>query len=122
LWESEAERSKVLREKHERGRAARQKRKLRETDFASVNNRGTKHLKVSHRGQFQSKSITCIDTHKPVNKNATAHYQAAWFQNEELKSHDNGQQGLNQAFSQPPDHRHNLNYKPPFSRLQIPLC
>ncbi|KAC9462860.1 hypothetical protein E3N88_45788 [Mikania micrantha] len=164
LWESEAERSKVLREKHERGRAARQKRKLRETDFASVNNRGTKHLKVSHRGQFQSKSITCIDTHKHVNKNATAHYQAAWFQNKELKrsiqltnpsytnmflysdhhlqeaslsfsydrillpnnllpfdfeghSHDNGQQGLNQAFSQPPDHRHYLNCKPPFSRL-----
>ncbi|KAI3726263.1 hypothetical protein L1987_66060 [Smallanthus sonchifolius] len=39
-WESEEERSKVLREKHERGKAARHKRKLMETEFASGDNKG----------------------------------------------------------------------------------
>ncbi|KAI3785035.1 hypothetical protein L1987_44144 [Smallanthus sonchifolius] len=162
-WESEEERSKVLREKHERGKAARHKRKLRETEFASGDNKGTKRRKVSHRGPYQSKHITRIDKQIDVNKNTTAPTQAEWFQNMELErstqltnhsdpnsfmysdqhlqdtslssSYDrsllpnnllpsgfagysrnnNGQQGPNQAFSQPPDHHHH-NHKPPVRR------
>ncbi|KAK9067089.1 hypothetical protein SSX86_014414 [Deinandra increscens subsp. villosa] len=78
-WKSEAERSKVLREKHERGRVARHKRKLRETELACGDTKGTKRRKVSHRGPSQ------IDKHNDENNNTTADNQAVRFQNSELE-------------------------------------
>ncbi|KAI7750830.1 hypothetical protein M8C21_028092, partial [Ambrosia artemisiifolia] len=77
-WKSEAERSTVLEEKHERGKAARLKWKLREKDFVFGDNKGKKLHKVSHRVSSHSK-------HKFVNKNTTAHNQAVLFQNPDLK-------------------------------------
>ncbi|GKD67731.1 hypothetical protein Tco_1321821, partial [Tanacetum coccineum] len=63
-WESEAERLIVLEEKHSRGDAARHKRKLRQTGFASSNDRGRKCRKVSDKGQCKSKQPTQIDKQK----------------------------------------------------------
>ncbi|XP_076886950.1 uncharacterized protein LOC143536964 [Bidens hawaiensis] len=83
-WENEAERLKVLEVKHERGKEARCKRKLRETEFASVSNKGTKRRKVFHGVPSQSKHATGLRNYKHVNKNSTES-QAVLFQNEELK-------------------------------------
>ncbi|XP_076922161.1 uncharacterized protein LOC143583848 [Bidens hawaiensis] len=83
-WENEAERLKVLEEKHERGKEARRKRKLRETEFASGSNKGTKRRKVFHGVPSQSKHVTGLCKNKHVNKNSTES-QAVLFQNEDLK-------------------------------------
>ncbi|PWA66379.1 SAP domain-containing protein [Artemisia annua] len=63
-WESEAERLKVLGEKHRRGDAARHKRKLRQTGFASNNNKGRKCQKVYDKGPCKSKQPTQIGKQK----------------------------------------------------------
>nr|GEU86957.1 hypothetical protein [Tanacetum cinerariifolium] len=63
-WESEAKRLIVLGEKHSCGDAARLKRKLRQTWFASSNDRGRKCQKVSDKGQRKSKQPTQIDKQK----------------------------------------------------------
>ncbi|XP_076945785.1 uncharacterized protein LOC143616989 [Bidens hawaiensis] len=83
-WENEAERLKVLEEKHKRGKEARRKRKLRETEFASGGNKGTKRRKVYHGVPSQSKHLTGLRKHNHANKNTTQS-QAVLFQNEELK-------------------------------------
>ncbi|KAL7604355.1 hypothetical protein Lser_V15G20216 [Lactuca serriola] len=74
-WKSEAERSKVLEEKHKRGEAARHirksnkteipsnnnnnnKRKLKKTEFLSNNNKGRKRQKLSNKGPSRSKQPT----------------------------------------------------------------
>ncbi|KAJ9562263.1 hypothetical protein OSB04_007423 [Centaurea solstitialis] len=62
-WKSEAERSKVLGEKHKRGEAARHKRKLKKTEIASKNNEGRKRQKVSDR-----RPSTLTDKHKSGKK------------------------------------------------------
>ncbi|KAM0032199.1 putative transcription regulator SAP family [Helianthus debilis subsp. tardiflorus] len=77
-WESEAERSEVLKEKHERGKEARRKRKWKETEFDVGDNKGKKRHKVSHKVSSHSK-------HKHANKNTKAHYQDVLFQNLDLK-------------------------------------
>ncbi|KAK1433038.1 hypothetical protein QVD17_09944 [Tagetes erecta] len=128
-WKSEAERSKVLQEKHERGRAARLKRKLGEAESASADNRGTKRRKVSHRGPSESKHESQIDNHNDVNKNITAHTQDVCYENTELKEslqlvpfgfsgyshYNNGQEGPSQALCQSPDY-HPHNSQPPVYR------
>ncbi|XP_076945786.1 zinc finger CCCH domain-containing protein 62-like [Bidens hawaiensis] len=73
-WRNEAERVKVLGEKHTRGDAARHKRKLRQTEYASNNDRGQKRQKLSNRGD-KRKSVKRRDA-APVTKNTTAHSKA----------------------------------------------
>ncbi|KAI3785038.1 hypothetical protein L1987_44147 [Smallanthus sonchifolius] len=66
-WKNEAERLKVLGEKHNRGDEARHKRKLRHTEIASKSDKacsGRKRQKLSNGGPSQSKQQTRIDKHK----------------------------------------------------------
>ncbi|KAM0032203.1 putative transcription regulator SAP family [Helianthus debilis subsp. tardiflorus] len=83
-WKNEAERLKVLGEKHTRGDAARYTRKRRQTEFASNNDKGGKRQKLSNGGPSQTKNQTRSDKHKsakrrgaaPVTKNIAAHNKA----------------------------------------------
>ncbi|KAL4582356.1 hypothetical protein LXL04_006903 [Taraxacum kok-saghyz] len=86
-WKSEAERSKVLEEKHKRGEAARHirksyktqissnynnnnKRKLNKTKIVSNNYKGKKRQKLSHKGPFgtskQKKGAVPLNKRKPA--------------------------------------------------------
>nr|XP_043617316.1 zinc finger CCCH domain-containing protein 62-like [Erigeron canadensis] len=92
-WRNEAERSKVLSEKHDRGDEARHVRKLRQTDIASINDRGTKRQKLHHGGPSTSKHQTHIDKQKssrrrgttPVKKNKTAQKKDVRFKKTESR-------------------------------------
>ncbi|KAI7750824.1 hypothetical protein M8C21_028086 [Ambrosia artemisiifolia] len=101
-WKNEAERLKVLGEKHTRGDAARHIRKRRQTEFASNsdrsrhtrkrrqagfasnNDKGGKRQKLYNGEPSQAKHQNRIDKHKsakrlgaaPVTKSATAHNKA----------------------------------------------
>ncbi|KAK1433039.1 hypothetical protein QVD17_09945 [Tagetes erecta] len=75
-WKNEAERSKVLGEKHTRGDAARHKRKLRQAETFSNNDKGRKRQKVSNRGPSQSKQQTKIDKHKSAKRRDAADLRA----------------------------------------------
>ncbi|KAI3500495.1 hypothetical protein L1887_36317 [Cichorium endivia] len=68
-WENEAERSKVLQEKHTRGDAARHKRKSNKAEFTSINDKGRKRQKRTHAGLSQTKQ----PTRTTKQKRGTAH-------------------------------------------------
>ncbi|KAL8251105.1 hypothetical protein R6Q59_034798 [Mikania micrantha] len=75
-WKNEAERLKVLGEKHTRGDTARHKRKLRQTEIASNNDKGQKHQKLSNRVPSQNRQHSQINKHKPAKRRGAADHKA----------------------------------------------
>nr|GEU41330.1 putative reverse transcriptase domain-containing protein [Tanacetum cinerariifolium] len=106
LWESEAKRLIVLGEKHIRGDAARLKRKLRQTGFASSNDRGRKcqkdlalkcntYNKVGHMTKnYRNKGPTTGSNLLPITVTCHAYEEQGNYANQCRKTTNNNAQGI----------------------------